>query len=632
MKKIFIFSILALLSFSVLSQARFESISKKLDTLALTQEGLNNTVELTVSNASLADFVRGLGIENKLNVSIDANISYLVSNNFSNATVKDIFVFLCRKHELEIEFIGSIISFRKFIAPEVITIVEKKKPKVNFTKKTDFLSLDLKRDTIDEVVKEITSQSLHNVIIQPNVSGRKVSVYIQNRPFENALDKLAIANGLTLTRTADNFYVLGLDETVSTPANPNNRNNRNNPANANSNQLTVGISDNRFISIKANQVPIDEIIARVSEDLNENYFMYDVPKTVTSVFIENATYQEFLNYVLKGTGHVHALQEDVYLIGKEESEVFRQTKLLKFENRRVESILASIPANIKAGLQINEFLELNGLILSGSIQSIVKFEEFALLLDVVVPVVTIDIIVADVTDTRALSTGITAGLGNGGAASETSGTLSPGLDVNLSTGTINDIISGLNGAGLVNLGNVSPDFYLTIRAMELNGDVKIETTPSIATLNGHESEIRIGEQKYYAEAVNNVIPTGVTSTLSQSQVFKSVNADFSIKITPYVSEDEQVTLEISFEQSTFTPATVENAPPGKVTRSFNSLIRVKNGDMILLGGLGEKTDEKTNSGLPLLARIPVLKWFFGKNTKNKTKKQLTVFIRPTITY
>jgi len=632
MKNIFLCSVLALLTFSVVGQDRFEQIQKSLNELSTTQEGLNNTVELSVSNASLADFVRGIGIENKLNVSIDANISYLVSNNFSNATVSDIFVFLCRKHELDIEFIGSIIAFKKFIAPEIISVVEKKKPKVNFTKKTDFLSLDLKRDTIDDVVQEITSQSLHNVIIEPEVAGKKVSVYIQNRPFENALDKLALANGLTLTKTADNFYVLGLKEEIKEAVNSKNRNNRNTTASKSSNEFIVEIKDNRFISIRADQVPINELIDRVSQDLNENFFMYDVPKTPTSVYIENATYQEFLGYVLKGTGHVHALQEDVYLIGKQESEVFRQTKLLKFENRRVESILNSVPANLKTGLQINEFLELNGLILSGSIQTIVKFEEFAKLLDVVVPVVTIDIIVADVTDTRALSTGISAGLGNGGAASETTGTISPGLDVNLSTGTINDIVSGINGAGLVNLGNVSPNFYLTIRAMELNGDVSIETTPSIATLNGHESEIRIGEQKYYAEAVNNVIPTGVTSTLSQSQVFKSVNADFSIKITPYVSEDEQVTLEISFEQSTFVPATVENAPPGKVTRSFNSLIRVKNGDMILLGGLGEKTKEKTNSGLPLLSRIPILKWIFGSNTKNKTKKQLTVFIRPTITY
>jgi len=94
----------------------------------------------------------------------------------------------------------------------------------------------------------------------------------------------------------------------------------------------------------------------------------------------------------------------------------------------------------------------------------------------------------------------------------------------------------------------------------------------------------------------------------------------------------QVTLEIEFEQSNFVKATVLGAPPGKSTKSFNSLIRVKNGDMILLGGLGGKESSKSSSGIPLLSRIPVLKWLFGKNQRTKDKSQLTVFIRPTITY
>ena len=528
MKRIFIFSILALLTFSVLGQDRFENITKKLEELSASQEGLNNTVELSVSNASLADFVRGIGIENKLNVSIDANISYLVSNNFSNATVKDIFVFICRKHKLDIEFIGSIISFKKFVKPEIIQLIVKKKPKVNFIKKTDFLSLDLKRDTIDDVVQEITSQSLHNVIIEPDVSGKKVSVYIQNRPFESALDKLALSNGLILTKTADNFYVLGLDKEkkATTSSATNNRNNRNSPKEQNDNTLFVEVRDNRFITLRADQVPINELIDRVSQDLVENYFMYDVPKSPTSVFIENATYEEFLTYVLKGTGHVHAIQNDVYLIGKRESEVFRQTKLLKFENRRVESILASIPANIKGGLQVSEFLELNGLIISGAIQSIKTFEEFATLLDVVVPVITIDIIVAEVSNSKSLSTGIYAGLGSQGAPASSTGSLdNNGISADLSTGTINNIISGLSGLGIVNLGNVSPDFYLRIQAMEADGTVRIETTPSIATLNGHEASVTIGEQEYYLETNSQVFAGSGNPTVSTGQVFKTVSAD-----------------------------------------------------------------------------------------------------------
>ena len=52
--------------------------------------------------------------------------------------------------------------------------------------------------------------------------------------------------------------------------------------------------------------------------------------------------------------------------------------------------------------------------------------------------------------------------------------------------------------------------------------------------------------------------------------------------------------------------------------------------MVVLGGLEKKTNGSTNSGVPVLNRIPVLKWFFGKQSKENKKNELTIFIRPTV--
>ena len=74
------------------------------------------------------------------------------------------------------------------------------------------------------------------------------------------------------------------------------------------------------------------------------------------------------------------------------------------------------------------------------------------------------------------------------------------------------------------------------------------------------------------------------------------------------------------------------APPGTINRDFQSLIRVKNGEMIMLGGLEENTNSSSGRGLPLISRIPVLKWIFGNRTKSKSENKLTIFIKPTIIY
>ena len=77
---------------------------------------------------------------------------------------------------------------------------------------------------------------------------------------------------------------------------------------------------------------------------------------------------------------------------------------------------------------------------------------------------------------------------------------------------------------------------------------------------------------------------------------------------------------------------MKDAPPGTATRSFKSRIRVDNEDMVLLGGIDRNTREKGSSGLPLIARIPVLKWLFGVSTDNKVDEKLSIFIKPTVIF
>ena len=117
---------------------------------------------------------------------------------------------------------------------------------------------------------------------------------------------------------------------------------------------------------------------------------------------------------------------------------------------------------------------------------------------------------------------------------------------------------------------------------------------------------------------------------SESYQWKSVDANLSIKVTPYVSTDRHITLEIEFEQTEFTGRESEDAPPATATRSFKSIVKVQNEEMVLLGGLDRNSMEKSSRGIPFLARVPVIKWFFGKEKRNKVERTLNVFIKPTV--
>lgn len=119
---------------------------------------------------------------------------------------------------------------------------------------------------------------------------------------------------------------------------------------------------------------------------------------------------------------------------------------------------------------------------------------------------------------------------------------------------------------------------------------------------------------------------------SESYIWKSIEANLSLEIIPYVSQDGKITLSITIEQSEFTAREEKDAPPGTATRSFKSQIKLNNEEMVLLGGIDRNAREKSSSGLPFIARIPILKWLFGTSTNSKVDEKLSVFIKPKVIF
>lgn len=626
------FALIALLCIhlSCFSQERFQEINTQLKTITQDYPGLEGKVELNVSGISIQDLVRGIAETHGLNIAIDGRLNEVVVNNFSNATVRDVLVFLCKKFDLDIEMIGSIISIKKYTPPPIEPkVYQREKSDVAYVPATDFISMNLRNDTLDFVAMDITMASAHNVVLSPEAKGKTVSAFIQNRPFDNAMEKFCYANNLTITKTGDNFYLIDVAKKETQQAN-NNRSQ--NSRGGNGNRQTSGnfefTLESDRISLMASAASISEIIETVSTDWSKNYFMYTVPTEKTTCFIENATYEEFLSYLLHASQYTFKLDKGLYLIGQRSLEGLRTTELIQMQFRTIEDVIPSIPEELKKDITIQEFTDLNGIIASGSYIQIHELKEFLKTIDRVVPMVNIEVMIVDVQKSNLLETGVEMGLGE---QPTDGGTLTPGVDFNFSSGLVNNLINAFNGFGLINLGSVTPDFYMTIRAMETNGIIEINSTPMLATLNGHEASMSIGSTEYYAETQTNVI-AGNNATTVSNQVYKSTNADLKITIKPYVSSDEQVTLEIEVQQADFTGRIAATAPPGSVQRNFQSVVRVRNGEMIMLGGLDKDSKNDTTEGVPLLSRIPILKWFFSRKSKNKEESKLTIFIKPTIIY
>jgi type IV pilus assembly protein PilQ len=622
---------------SVFAQAqdRFDILEEKLNQFAKNYPGLNEKVELNVTDTPLSAVVRGIGESNNLNVNVDPIIDIKLTNNFKNITAKEVFMYLCKTYALDINFVGPILSFAKYTAPAVqpVKTITGKKINVKYEPNADLLSFDLTADTLGSVTKEITKQSGKNIIFSPDLSGKIVNGFVQAAPFNNAIEKLAFANDMKVSVTPDNFFVFEKKPVVLDP-----KQNTGNQFGSLGQTTTpkkssegVTVRDG-LITVDAQNMPINEIVNAVSKDLGKNYFLFSELKGNSTVKIADAPYDEFLKLLFNGTDYTFKKDGEVYLFGDRNLEGLRQSKLITMKNRTIEKILDMVPAELKKGVDLKVFEDMNGIIASGSQPRINELESFLRQIDQVVPLVYIEVIIADVRKSNTLSAGISAGIGNKPAAASSGGVL-PQVDMSFNATSINNLISGINGLGIINLGSVTPNFYITLKALEQQGVLKIRSTPQIATLNGHEAKLSIGKTEYYLEVQNNLVNApNATSNLLQSQQYKPVNADLSLTIDPQVSGDEQITMTVNVKQSSFTERISNTAPPGTINRNFESLVRVKNGEMIMLGGLEENSTNHSGKGLPGISRIPVLRWLFGDRTKTKSENKLTIFIKPTIIY
>jgi type IV pilus assembly protein PilQ len=408
MKKIkYIIFVFILLSTSTLTgQDRFIQLTNNLDVFAKETPALNELIELSVDDTPIEGFLRMLSKSNELNISIQEGVKGNVNNDFSNARVKDVLIYVCKEYELDIEFIGNILFFKRYIAPQKIIKPVEKKINVSYNDKNRFLSVDLKKEDISEIAKVISEKSGKSVVVYPNARGTKVSGYIQNRPFEKVLEKITSSNGLIVTKTKDDFYVIN-KEVVQ--RNSNNASNQSGKTNSSNELINISIKEGLF-SIEANDAPIGDIIMSLSEKLNVNYFFYSFPTEKITLYVDNMNFEEFLSSVLIGTKHTYKKTNNVYLIGERIKEGFRTTELITLKNRSVEKVLKIIPGDLKKSINVNVFTDLNGLVVSGSSEEIYELKRFVETIDIVVPVITIDLIIVEVNKINGISGGVEAGL------------------------------------------------------------------------------------------------------------------------------------------------------------------------------------------------------------------------------
>ena len=398
------------------AQQDSNDFNRKLEEFAKQKKGLNEIIKTDVSGLTLYDFINSIAQEHQLNVSVDADLNQSVVSNFFDVTVKDVFVFLAQKYDLQVDILSNIIIFKK---RKEVKIIEKKLPKVidvTYNNQNDFLSLKLENDTIANVTQAIIDKSGKNIVLSPEIKSQKVSVYILNRPFDQVMDMMAKANNLMVTKDDNGFYFI--EKNNQPAAILSNTNDKNNPknkqpkaANGAPGSYEIELSKSGFLNITANAADATDLITEAAEKLHINYFFYNKPENEkTSLQANELTFDNLLENVFKGKKYTFKKQDNLYIIGEQVTEGLRATEIIQLENRSIEAVLTSLPKVFSEKLEIKEFIELNGLIVSGSKTILDELRIYIKQIDKVVPLVQIEVIIVQYNKSYDIQTGLKSGL------------------------------------------------------------------------------------------------------------------------------------------------------------------------------------------------------------------------------
>jgi general secretion pathway protein D len=282
--------------------------------------------------------------------------------------------------------------------------------------------------------------------------------------------------------------------------------------------------------------------------------------------------------------------------------------------------------SIKTSIQADE--STNAIIITASISSTNNIKNVIRLLDIRKAQVLIEAIIVEISSSDANELGIQwlAKGGSGIGLTNFNGAI-PAL-LSATTGDASNIANALNkGVSFATGSFDSSDnsgFGGILNALAGSGKANILSTPSIVTLDNEEAMIMVGQEVPF---ITNTEIKSVGSNPFQNFERKDVGLTLTVK--PQINEGDTIKLDIEQEISNILPGS--NASDLVTSkRKINTSVMVSNNKILVLGGLMDDTVIDSESKVPWFGDLPILGDAFTYKTKKTEKRNLLIFIRPTI--
>lgn len=186
------------------------------------------------------------------------------------------------------------------------------------------------------------------------------------------------------------------------------------------------------------------------------------------------------------------------------------------------------------------------------------------------------------------------------------------------------------------LGNLSASVSL----LESFGTVKVLSSPKLSVMNNQTAMLRVVDNKVYF-IVNSTTtpcsPAPCTPIVTFTTTVNTVPIGFTMSVTPQINDSDTVLLNVRpsitrllADATDPTPGVTNNKIPQTSTREMESVLKIDNNQIAVLGGLMEDRIDNFTDAVPGISEIPGAGEFFKHRNDTSTKTELVIFLRPVV--
>lgn len=581
---------------------------------------------LDFEDADVRDVLRGLGMQYNVNIFIEDDVKGTISLYLADVSVINAIDFIVKRSGFAYTVENEIVKVYKYVEPPT----PPPEPLIRFSMENGQLDIDLKDVTVENVARLFSDTAGINVMVDAGIT-KKITARLVGMEPEKALKALVESNNLELVNSDGIYYInkpsWGDAQSGTTGS----------AGGGKLKRLSLTVTTDS-VSLEVDNASLDQVIRTIAIQSGINIVIYDRLSGEISAKLNGVLIDDALRFLLQNTKFTFWKEKNIYFIGSREMNQQKTTVIIPLRHIMAEEagIAKILPPTISSNAVVKYNSEHNAIIVIGSFDVVAQAQEFIEKVDKPIPQVLIEALVVDFNVNKIHDYGFslfTQGFRDT-SANWMSENFLPNLDLKPGRKKTQRILqSVLDYIGIDQVINLPSNFRAAIHALESADVVRVHSTPQIATINGNPASITIGETRYYRLQKETKAPVeNNNAIIGTDERFEVIKFNTQLEVTPWVMDEGYVMVKIRPEFNIPRTGGDASTPPNVDTRVIESMVRLRNGQTIVLGGQRQTENVVNRRGIPILSSIPILGWLFSSRTVSKNETQMMIFLTPHVYY